>query len=70
MGHTLTIRLSGELAQWLEETARRTGVSQGEIVRTQLERARGDKKARPFMQLAGCIDGPSDLSSRKGFSKR
>src|SRR5438105_11264260 len=46
MGHTLTIRLTTELARWLEETARRSGRSQGEIVRTQLERARSEKKAR------------------------
>lgn len=70
MGQTLTIRLTRDLARWLEETARRTGVSQGEIVRTQLERAHSEKKARPFMRLAGCVEGASDLSSRKGFSKR
>jgi len=57
------------LARWLEETARQSGVSQGEIVRTQLERARSERESRPFMRLAGSIGGPSDLSSRKGFSK-
>ena len=70
MGHTLTIRLHAELARWLEETARRTGVSQGEIVRAQIERARLEKGARPFMRLAGSIDGPRDLSTRKGFSRK
>ena len=70
MGHTLTIRLTAELARWLEETARRSGRSQGEIVRTQLERARSEKKTRPFMRLAGCIEGPADLSGRRGFSKK
>jgi hypothetical protein len=69
MGHTLTVRLTGDLARWLEETARRSGLSQGEIVRTQLERARSEKKTRAFLRLAGCMDGPSDLSARKGFSK-
>jgi Ribbon-helix-helix protein, copG family len=69
MGHTLTIRLPAELAGWLEETARRSGMSQGEIVRAQLEHARSERKARPFMRLAGCIEGPRDLSRRKGFSK-
>jgi hypothetical protein len=57
------------LAQWLDETAKQSGVSQGEIVRTQLERARSERKARQFMRLAGSIDGASDLSTRKGFSK-
>jgi hypothetical protein len=69
MGHTLTIRLTSELARWLADTARRSGMPQGEIVRVQLERARSEKKKRPFMQLAGCVDGPGDLSTRKGFSK-
>jgi hypothetical protein len=69
MGHTLTVRLTSELARWLEETAKRSGVSQGEIVRTQLERARSDGHERDYMQLAGSINGARDLSSRKGFSK-
>ena len=69
MGHTITVRLKRELADWLEDTARRTGRSQGEIVREQLERAQSEKKQRRFMRLAGCVDGARDLSSRKGFSK-
>jgi len=54
---------------WLEQTARKTGVSQGQIVRDQL-RAQSKKTERRFMRLAGCVDGPRNLSSRKGFSKR
>jgi len=69
MGHTLTIRLQKDLAEWLESEAAKTGVSQGQIVREQLERARSDA-AQPFMRLAGSVRGPRDLSSRKGFSKR
>ena len=69
MSHTITIRLDPELAAWLEQTAKRTGVSQGQIVRDQLQRARSEKAERRFMRLAGCVDGPRDLSSRKGFSK-
>lgn len=69
MGHTITVRLDDTLADWLEDTSRRTGRSQGEIIREQLERARGEKRQRRFMRLAGCIDGPRELSSRKGFSK-
>ncbi len=68
MGHTITVRLDDALADWLEDTSRRTGRSQGEIIREQLERARGEKRQRRFMRLAGCIDGPRELSSRKGFS--
>ena len=69
MGHTLTVRIKREMAAWLEETARRTGVSQGQIVREQLEKARSAKSERRFMRLAGCIDGARDLSARKGFAK-
>jgi hypothetical protein len=69
MGHTITIRLTPELATWLEETAAQTGVSQGRIIREQLERAKLGGPVRPFMRLAGSIRGPRDLSSRKGFSR-
>jgi len=70
MSHTITIRIDGALADWFEDTSRRTGRSQGEIIREQLERARAEKKQSRFMRLGGCIDGPRELSSRKGFSKR
>ena len=69
MSHTITIRLTRELAEWLEQTASGTGRSQGEIVREQLERARAGAGGRAFMSLAGTVKGPRDLSSRKGFSK-
>lgn len=69
MSHTLTIRLDKELAGWLEAEAARTGVSQGKIVRDELERARKARGSRPFMRLAGAIDGPKELSRRKGFSR-
>jgi predicted transcriptional regulator len=70
MGHTITIRLTKELAEWLEATAAKTGRSQGQIVREQLEKARGESAAKPFMRLAGRIEGPGDLSQRKGFSTK
>ncbi len=69
MSHTITIRLTKELATWLEDTASSTGVSQGRIVREQLERARAGGTERPFMRLAGSVKGARDLSSRKGFSR-
>jgi hypothetical protein len=71
MGHTITIRLDRELAEWLEREARRTGIPQGKIVRDQLERARSAASAQPFMRLAGIVTGgPRDVSSRKGFSRK
>jgi hypothetical protein len=69
MGHTITVRLSKELAAWLEEVATRTGVSQGKIVRDQLDRARAGGPRKSFMRLAGSVRSPRDLSSRKGFSR-
>jgi len=70
MSNTLTVRLPEELAAWLAETARRTGVPAGRIVREQLERAKAEGGSQPFLQLAGKIRGPADLSSRKGFARR
>jgi hypothetical protein len=69
MSHTITVRLSKELAAWIEAAARRSGVSQGKIVRDQLEQARARGAARAFMRLAGTVRGPRDLSRRKGFSR-
>lgn len=68
MGHTITVRLDPELAAWLEEESRKTGVPQGRIVRQQLERAKAGSTQR-FMRLAGRVRGPKDLSARKGFSR-
>jgi hypothetical protein len=69
MGHTITVRLPKDLAQWLEETAAKSGVSQGRIIRDHLERSRSGGPARGFMKLAGAVAGPRGLSKRKGFSK-
>lgn len=69
MSQTITIRLSKELATWLETTAARTGTSQGKLVREQLERARLQPGGRGFMRLAGAVRGPKDLSCRKGFQR-
>ena len=69
MGQTITIRLTKDLAQWLEETSQRAGVPQSRIVREQLEKARAASATQSFLRLAGSVRGPKDLSSRKGFSK-
>ena len=71
MSHTLTVRLNKELAAWLEEEAARIGVSQGQIVREELERLRSGNQTLPFMRLAGSVKGrPRNLSARKGYSKK
>lgn len=69
MGQTITVRLTKELAEWLEQTSRRAGVPQGRIVREQLEKARAAASTQPFLRLAGSVRGPRELSSRKGFSR-
>jgi hypothetical protein len=71
MGHTITVRLDRDLAEWLERESRRTGVAQGKIVREQLERAKASASAQSFMRLAGIVPGgPRDVSTRKGFSRK
>lgn len=71
MSNTITLRVPKSLATWLKEKAARTGISQSQIIKEQLERVRrGDKETKKFMRLAGSIrGGPPDLSSRKGFTK-
>jgi hypothetical protein len=44
-------------------------VSQGKLIRDQLEHARAGSSRKPFMRLAGIVRGPRTLSSRKGFSR-
>jgi hypothetical protein len=69
MRQRITIRLSKDLAAWLEDTAIKSGVSQGKLVRDQLEKARASNGAQGFMRLAGTVRGPKDLSKRKRFSR-
>ena len=53
MSNTLSVRLPEDLASWLKETAERTGQTQGEVVRAQLEKARAASGEKPWMALAG-----------------
>jgi predicted transcriptional regulator len=70
MSNTTTVRLPDDLAKWLEDAARKTGLPKGRIVRAELEKAR-KSAGRPFLQLAGVLGGgPRDLSLRKGFSSK
>ena len=72
MSRTLTIRITEAIADWLDQTSRRTGIPAGRIIREQLERAmtESSRDERPFMKLAGSFDGPGNLSIRKGFSRK
>jgi predicted transcriptional regulator len=69
MRKILTFHVSDDLAKWLTETARRTGISVSRIIRQELEKAKQEAVDQPFLRLAGAIDGPADLSARKGFSR-
>jgi len=69
MSQTITVRLTPELAEWLQETARRTGLPAGRIIRQQLERAKSESGNQRFLRHGGKISGPPDLSSRKGFAR-
>src|SRR5580693_10579610 len=68
MRPALTIRLTDKLLAWLKEMSRRTGLPVGRIIRHQLEPAKAGKRNHGFQDFAGKINGPSDLSSREGFS--
>jgi predicted transcriptional regulator len=69
MSNTLTVRIPEDLAHWLAETARKTGIPRGRIIREQLEKAR-QSEGQPFLRLAGLVAGPANLSTRKGFSRK
>lgn len=69
MSHTLTIRLTPELAEWLQEASKQSGLPQGQIVRDQLEKAKATGARKGYMRLAGSLRGARDLSGRKGFSR-
>lgn len=69
MSQTITVRLTQELAEWLEATAAKRGVSQGRLVRDQLEAAKAGGGSQGFMRLAGSVRGPRELSKRRGFSR-
>ncbi len=70
MNHTLSIRITEELSAWLKRISRKTGTPVGRLVREQLERAKRETGSQSFMRFSGSIDGPADLSSRKGFSRK
>lgn len=67
MSNKSTVRLPGDLAEWLEQIARKTGLPRGRIIREELEK---ERKSETFIWLAGTIARPKDLSKRKGFSKK
>lgn len=69
MRQTIAIRLSKDLAVWLEDTAAKSGVSQSKLVRDQLEKARTPHGAQTFMRLEP-FGAPKISPSAKGFRAR
>jgi len=70
MSKILSLRLPPDLAAWLSETSRKTGLPAGRIIRQQLERARAEERKQKFLRHAGKISGPKDLSGRRSFSSK
>lgn len=71
MSNTLTIRLPEELLERLREKSRRTGLPMGQMVRRSLEAALEPDVNQAWRKYAGILkDGPPDLSSRKGYSRK
>lgn len=69
MSNTITVRLPDDLNDWLEEESRITGLPKGRIVREHLQSSRTKKLRKPFLDLAGSVEGDPDLSSTKGFGR-
>ena len=70
MNSTVTVSLTPDLAVWLEQMAQRTGKTEEEVVQTQLDEARKRIEERPWLALAGTLEGPPDLSMREGYDPR
>jgi hypothetical protein len=75
MSNTLTIRLSDELLERLREKSRVSGLPMGQVVREFVEKglsqelsANGNQAWRRYVGIFK--DGPPDLSSRKGYSRK
>jgi hypothetical protein len=70
MNATLTIRIGEELARALQEEARQSGLTKGEIARQALEeRLRRSGKLSVMQQHFGTISGPADLSTNKAYRR-
>lgn len=69
MSQPITIHIPSGLSDWLSEEAERQGVTPQRLVQTKLETERRKSAAKPFMKLTGAVNGPRNLSQRKGFSK-
>jgi len=70
MSRTVSVRLSPELIMWLAKRSAETGMSRSAIIRHHLEMARTGQTEGRLGTLFGAVSElPSDLSSRKSFSR-
>jgi predicted DNA-binding protein len=69
MSNTLTVRLPDDLLNRLKEKSRRTGLPLGRVVRESLESTLNNEIEPIWMKYAGTVNGPRNLSSRKGYSR-
>ena len=71
---TISVKLPSELAVWLTARAEKAGRTQSAIVEEALERLAKEHNGPSFFELtqdlAGCLEGPSNLSTRKIYRKR
>lgn len=68
--HTLTIRLSEDLAVALREEARQSGVAQGEIVRQAVaSRLQTARVPATMSRHFGTVRGPADLSTNRAYRR-
>ena len=68
MSNALTIRLDRDIAEALEEEARRLGSSKGEIVRQAIRQRLASTRPSvldALQDLEGIVEGPADLSTNK-----
>ena len=74
MGNTLSIRVSEELLQRLRDKSRRLGLPIGQVVRQFVENGLSQEPPtnnQAWRKYAGIFkDGPPDLSTRKGYSRK
>ena len=70
MNESLTIRLGTDLARALQEEARQTGLSKGEVARQALA-ARLEHRGRLAVMSRhfGAMRGPADLSTNKAYRR-
>jgi hypothetical protein len=70
MNATLTIRIGEELARALQEEARQSGLTKGEIARQAIEdRLRRRGKLSVMQRHFGVMRGPADLSTNKAYRR-